>query len=231
MRFEFDIPVVATNLLIEYAAFHEAGVSGTEKLQCPRCSRTVADKHGICKHCGDNAYQCRHCRNINYEKLDAFLCNECGFCKHARFDFTLTVKPSYVVERVSCEAERVKLIELIEAELSNANARHAQLASLKKCAPPLHPPLYPPLSTLLSNLLSTLLSTLLSDLLSTLLSTLHTLARTHTPDPHPQASREADGRGRRLGRGHASGRAGRRAGRHTAFARRLPRRAPFLRPQ
>ena len=30
-----------------------------------RVARTVTDKHGICKHCGDNAYQCRHCRNIN----------------------------------------------------------------------------------------------------------------------------------------------------------------------
>ena len=45
--------------------------ASAEKLQCPRCSRTVTDKHGICKHCGDNAYQCRHCRNINYEKVSS----------------------------------------------------------------------------------------------------------------------------------------------------------------
>jgi E3 ubiquitin-protein ligase UBR4 len=131
IRFDFTIPVVATNLLIEYAAFHESSAAA-EKLQCPRCSRSVTDKHGICKHCGDNAYQCRHCRNINYEKLDAFLCNECGFCKHARFDFTLVVKPSYVVERISNEAEREKLLALIDTELQNANKRHSQLATLKR---------------------------------------------------------------------------------------------------
>ena len=94
VRFEFAIPVVATNLLIEYAAFHDSGLGSAEKLQCPRCSRAVTDKHGLCKHCGDNAYQCRHCRNINYEKLDAFLCNECGFCKHARCDLTLPTPDS-----------------------------------------------------------------------------------------------------------------------------------------
>jgi len=131
LRFDFSIPIVASNFLIEYAAFHEQGVQA-EKLQCPRCSRTVTDKHGICKHCGDNAYQCRHCRNINYEKLDAFLCNECGFCKHARFDFTLVVKPSYVVERISSEAERAKLVALIDSELQNANKRYTQLSSLKR---------------------------------------------------------------------------------------------------
>ena len=131
VRFEFTIPIVAANFLVEYATFHEPHGAGGEKLQCPRCSRTVTDKHGICNHCGDNAYQCRHCRNINYEKLDAFLCNECGFCKFARFEFTLTVRPSYVVERVTTEAQAQKLLALIDAELLNANKRYAQLSSHK----------------------------------------------------------------------------------------------------
>ena len=139
-RFDFAIPLCAHNLLIEYAAFHEQRTQA-EKLQCPRCSRTVTDKHGICKHCGDNAYQCRHCRNINYEKLDAYLCNECGFCKHARFEYTLVVKPSYVVERITNEAERTKLVALIDAELENANKRYTQLSAYKR-----------PLERLLANL-------------------------------------------------------------------------------
>ena len=76
--------------------------------------------------------QRHHRRNINYEKLDAFLCDECGFCKHARFDFTLVVKPSYVVERISNEAEYEKLLARIDTELQNANKRHSQLATLKR---------------------------------------------------------------------------------------------------
>ena len=132
VRFEFAIPIVAQNILIEYASFHSLDAPA-EKLQCPRCSRTVTDRHGVCKHCGDNAYQCRHCRNINYEKLDAYLCNECGFCKHCVFSFTLVVKPSYVVERITNETERARLVALIDAELENANKRYSQLGAFKRC--------------------------------------------------------------------------------------------------
>lgn len=98
---EFPIPVVATNFLIEYASFYEnLQALATEKLQCPRCNRVVTDKHGLCSRCRENAYQCRQCRNINYENLDAFLCNECGYCKWARFDFSLKVKRRYYFKKI-----------------------------------------------------------------------------------------------------------------------------------
>jgi hypothetical protein len=67
---------------------------------CPRCNRPVTDRHGICRHCRENAFQCRLCRNINYENLDGFLCNECGYCKHARFDYSVACKPSFMCVRV-----------------------------------------------------------------------------------------------------------------------------------
>ena len=85
---ELPIPVTATNFLIEYASFYDnlqvfstaliiiglcnvifLQASSMEKLQCPRCSRTVTDKHGICKHCHENAFQCRQCRSIILAKL------------------------------------------------------------------------------------------------------------------------------------------------------------------
>ena len=63
----------------------------TMALHCPRCARLVTDvKHGICTNCRENAYQCRYCRNINYEKLDAFICNECGYCRYAKIQTTLS---------------------------------------------------------------------------------------------------------------------------------------------
>ena len=65
--------------------------------QCPRCSRVVTDRHGICKNCHENAYQCRQCRNINYEKLDAFLCNECGYSRYGRFDLAFQVPRAHAV--------------------------------------------------------------------------------------------------------------------------------------
>jgi hypothetical protein len=32
------------------------------------------------------------CRNINYERLDAFLCTSCGFCSYAQFAWRFTAK-------------------------------------------------------------------------------------------------------------------------------------------
>lgn len=47
---EFVIPVRATNLLIEYATMYESlQASVAEKLVCPRCNKTVTDRHGMCQ--------------------------------------------------------------------------------------------------------------------------------------------------------------------------------------
>ncbi len=44
---------------------------------------------GVYNTCGENVFQCHKCRSINYDERDPFLCNSCGFCKFAKFDFTL----------------------------------------------------------------------------------------------------------------------------------------------
>jgi hypothetical protein len=38
-----------------------------------RCTRQVL-AHGVCGNCGKVAFQCRKCRHININYLDAFLC-------------------------------------------------------------------------------------------------------------------------------------------------------------
>lgn len=88
-------PVIAANLKIEYAEFHEKSMStkasdGSVIVQCPRCRRVVSNAHGVCASCGEVAFQCRKCRHINYERLDAFLCVECGYCASATFQYDLT---------------------------------------------------------------------------------------------------------------------------------------------
>lgn len=96
LNVEFTIPITACNFLVEYASFHENfQLMSLEKLICPRCSREVTDKHGICQRCRENANQCKQCRNINYENPDAYLCNECGYCKWAKFDYTFSVTKRY----------------------------------------------------------------------------------------------------------------------------------------
>ena len=58
-------------------------------LYCPRCTRQVTNAHGVCGHCGEVAFQCRKCRHINYDRLDAFLCVECGYCTSGAFQVSL----------------------------------------------------------------------------------------------------------------------------------------------
>lgn len=107
-----------------------SGRSG-DALQCPRCSRTVTDRHGICRNCHENAYQCRQCRNINYENLDGFLCNECGYCKHARFEFSIGGRLTYVAETVRNEDDRRRAAKTIEKETNSIHHCINQLGRLR----------------------------------------------------------------------------------------------------
>ena len=130
---ELAIPIVATNIMIEFAAFHELAASSlSQRMLCPRCNRPVTDRHGICRHCRENAFQCRLCRNINYENLDAFLCNECGYCKHARFDYTLVCKPSFSAEPILTEEDKAKAMASMQRESENAHQAFEDILACKK---------------------------------------------------------------------------------------------------
>lgn len=50
----------------------------------------VTNAHGVCGNCGEVAFQCRKCRHINYDRLDAFLCVECGYCASGSFSVEIT---------------------------------------------------------------------------------------------------------------------------------------------
>ena len=56
---DLTVPIVATNLMIEFVAFHELPSAAAQRMLCPRCNRPVTDRHGICRHCRENAFQCR----------------------------------------------------------------------------------------------------------------------------------------------------------------------------
>ncbi|MQL86782.1 hypothetical protein Taro_019315, partial [Colocasia esculenta] len=133
LKVEFPIPITACNFMIELDSFYESlQASSLESLQCPRCSRSVTDKHGICSNCHENAYQCRQCRNINYENLDSFLCNECGYSKYGRFEFNFMAKPSFAFDNIENDEEMKKVLAAIESESENAHRRYQQLLGFKK---------------------------------------------------------------------------------------------------
>lgn len=82
-KIKFPVPVSAANLMIEFQGVPRkdksaplggggGGMPGDIFLGggafCLRCGRQVEDRHGVCLNCGENAYQCPYCRNINYEK-------------------------------------------------------------------------------------------------------------------------------------------------------------------
>ncbi|KAJ1406495.1 Zinc finger, UBR-type [Sesbania bispinosa] len=133
LKVEFPIPITACNFMIELDSFYEnLQALSLEPLQCPRCSRPVTDKHGICSNCHENAYQCRQCRNINYENLDSFLCNECGYSKYGRFEFNFMAKPSFTFDNMENDEDMKKGLAAIETESENAHRRYQQLLGFKK---------------------------------------------------------------------------------------------------
>ena len=127
VKIEFPLPIVACNIMIEYADFYENIQSSSETLQCPRCSASVPANPGVCSHCGENVFQCHKCRSINYDEKDPFLCNACGFCKYAKFDYTLTSRPCCAVDPIENEDDRKKAIFSINQNLDKADKVYKQL--------------------------------------------------------------------------------------------------------
>jgi len=46
---------------------------------------------------------------INYDEKDPFLCNACGYCKYAKFDFTVTSRPCCAVDPIENDDDRKKV--------------------------------------------------------------------------------------------------------------------------
>lgn len=131
VKIEFPLPIVACNLMIEYADFYENIQASSETLQCPRCSASVPANPGVCANCGENVFQCHKCRAINYDEKDPFLCHACGFCKYAKFDFTLLAKPCCAVEPIENDEDRKKTVSSINSLLEKADRVYKQLIANK----------------------------------------------------------------------------------------------------
>eukprot|EP00794_Sanderia_malayensis_P006454 gene6454-7186_t len=132
VKVDFTLPIVAYNLMIEYAEFYDNIQLSAESLQCPRCSASVPANPGVCGNCGENVYQCHKCRAINYDERDPFLCTSCGFCKYAKFEFTLVTRPCCAVEPVTGETDRQKALSAVNSSLDSADKIYVQLSAHKQ---------------------------------------------------------------------------------------------------
>lgn len=131
IKIEFPLPITACNLMIEYADFYENIQASSETLQCPRCSASVPANPGVCSNCGENVFQCHKCRSINYDEKDPFLCNTCGFCKYAKFEYTLSCRPCCAVDPIESEDDRKKAISSINSLLDKADKVYKMLIANK----------------------------------------------------------------------------------------------------
>ena len=86
---------------------------------------------GVCGNCGENVFQCHKCRAINYDEKDPFLCNSCGFCKYAKFEYSLTARPCCAVDPIENEEDRKKALASINSLLEKADKVYRQLISNK----------------------------------------------------------------------------------------------------
>ena len=131
LKIEFPLPIVACNIMIEYSDFYENIQAVGESLQCPRCSASVPANPGVCSNCGENVFQCHKCRAINYDERDPFLCNSCGFCKYAKFEYSLTARPCCAVDPIENEEDRKKALSSINTLLEKADRVYKQLIGNK----------------------------------------------------------------------------------------------------
>ena len=91
----------------------------------------ISANPGVCSNCGENVFQCHKCRSINYDEKDPFLCNACGFCKYAKFEYTLTSRPCCAVDPIESEDDRKKAILSINSLLDKADRVYRQLIGNK----------------------------------------------------------------------------------------------------
>ena len=79
-------------------------------------------------------------RSINYDERDPFLCNACGFCKYAKFDYTLTARPCCAVDPIENEEDRKKVDFEKNTDYNDAiKKRKINLFSKKRRSPFISP--------------------------------------------------------------------------------------------
>ncbi|KAL9924505.1 E3 ubiquitin-protein ligase-like protein poe [Glossina fuscipes fuscipes] len=132
VKIDFPLPITACNLMIEYADFYETVTGSSENLQCPRCSAAVPSYPGVCGNCGENVFQCHKCRAINYDEKDPFLCHSCGFCKYAKFDFSIYGRVCCAVDPIESAEDRAKTVQIIHSSLERADRIYRQLLANKQ---------------------------------------------------------------------------------------------------
>jgi E3 ubiquitin-protein ligase UBR4 len=132
VKIELSLPITASNLMFEYEDFYETVTSLPESLQCPRCSATVPANPGVCNNCGEHVFQCHKCRAIHYDEKDPFICQSCGFCKYAKFDYSIYGRPTSAVDTIESDEDRAKTVQTINTLLEKADKSYRSLMDVRQ---------------------------------------------------------------------------------------------------
>ena len=71
-------------------------------------------------------------RNINHEKLDAFMCNECGHSRFGKFELSMSMSPCVSYPPLQTQDDMLRALACLEHNVSTAHARHTSLATSVK---------------------------------------------------------------------------------------------------
>ena len=126
VNFTFPVPIKATFIINEFTSFYDSAHSIPETLPCPRCSASVQTNPGICGNCGENVFQCHKCRSINYDERDPYLCTMCGYCRYAKFEWSMTSRPCTTADPVDSEEERRRAELELRRHLEKADQARVQ---------------------------------------------------------------------------------------------------------
>ncbi|KAL9643652.1 hypothetical protein ABK040_016104 [Willaertia magna] len=121
-KLDFSVPITCCNLLIEFSSFYY-DLTALDVYYCVNCNIAVYDRHGVCTSCGENAFGCTKCKAINYDNVDAFLCNTCGHCKYAQFDFKLSAKQVFSSDKIRNEEDCKKSLTIIDNQLNTSESK------------------------------------------------------------------------------------------------------------
>ena len=106
--------------------------TSTVSLHCPSCHAEIPDKRsGTCPRCGDNCYQCRNCRNINYNGLQSLICVECGTSPLGQLNWTIMAVPSFSHTHIQTEDDCDAALKKCDEILADAHDRYKELRNLK----------------------------------------------------------------------------------------------------
>lgn len=99
---------------------------------CPSCRSEIPDpRSGTCPRCGDNCYQCKNCRHIDYNALHSLICVECGASPLGQLNWSIMAVPSFSHTHIQSEDDCDAALKKCDELLADAHETYEKLRTLR----------------------------------------------------------------------------------------------------